>query len=156
MINYIKGDVTNPVGTDNRFIIHICNDKGGWGKGFVLAVSAKSPEPERAYREWSKCKRNEVPFELGNIQKVKIEDSLWVVNMIAQGGYSPTYKVTKRYVNYYALEQCLSKVARAAKIHSASIHMPRIGTSFGGGAWEEIEPIIQRTLKDHPVTVYDL
>ena len=35
----------------NKVIAHICNDGGGWGKGFVLAVSARWPEPEREYRK---------------------------------------------------------------------------------------------------------
>src|SRR4029077_8760714 len=30
----------------------VCNDAGGWGKGFVIAVSRRWPEPERRYRAW--------------------------------------------------------------------------------------------------------
>ncbi len=33
-------------------VAHVCNDIGGWGKGFVLAVSRRWPEPEAAYRAW--------------------------------------------------------------------------------------------------------
>jgi hypothetical protein len=33
-------------------IAYICNDLGGWGKGFVLAISRKWPQPERDYRDW--------------------------------------------------------------------------------------------------------
>jgi hypothetical protein len=40
----------------------------------------------------------------------------------------------------------------------ASVHMPRIGCGLAGGKWEEIEPIIERTLvaKGMTVVVYDL
>ena len=156
MITYLKGDATEPQTGGNRFIVHICNDKGGWGKGFVLALSNKWKQPEIEYRSWSKAKWPHAPFEMGNTQKVQVEDSLWVINMIAQEGYSPTYKVTKRYVNYLELEKCLDKVSKLAKIYGASIHMPRIGAGLAGGTWEEIEPIINRTLKEHAVFVYDL
>lgn len=51
-ITYLKGDATNPMGKGNKIIAHICNDVGGWGKGFVLAISRKWKEPEKAYRKW--------------------------------------------------------------------------------------------------------
>jgi O-acetyl-ADP-ribose deacetylase (regulator of RNase III) len=51
-IAYIKGDATCPQARGPKVIAHVCNDRGRWGKGFVLAVSARWPEPERAYRDW--------------------------------------------------------------------------------------------------------
>lgn len=61
-INYIKGDATNPVGDEPKIIVHVCNDIGGWGKGFVMALSNKWKEPETQYRNWFASKEN---FELG-------------------------------------------------------------------------------------------
>ncbi len=46
----IKGDATSPQAKGRKVIAHICNDLGGWGKGFVLAISRRWPEPERDYR----------------------------------------------------------------------------------------------------------
>lgn len=40
-IQYLKGDATNPQVEGNKIITHICNDIGGWGKGFVLAISKR-------------------------------------------------------------------------------------------------------------------
>ncbi len=40
-INYVKGDATAPIGIGNKIIVHICNDIGRWGKGFVMALSKK-------------------------------------------------------------------------------------------------------------------
>ena len=40
-IEYLKGDATSPVKEGNKIILHICNDIGGWGKGFVMAISKK-------------------------------------------------------------------------------------------------------------------
>ena len=39
----------------------------------------------------------------------------------------------------------------------ATVHMPRIGCGLAGGTWDNIEPIIERTLceADIEVSVYD-
>ncbi len=51
-IIYLKGDATEPIVTDGmRIITHICNDKGRWGAGFVMALSRKWKEPEDEYRK---------------------------------------------------------------------------------------------------------
>lgn len=51
-ITYLKDDATCPQAKGNRVICHICNDIGGWGKGFVLVLSRRWPEPEAGYRSW--------------------------------------------------------------------------------------------------------
>jgi len=55
------------------------------------------------------------------------------------------------------VETALTTVAEHARELDASVHMPRIGCGLAGGRWEEIEPIIGRTLIKNgvPVTVYD-
>lgn len=68
-ISYLKGDATNPVIPGNKIIVHICNDIGAWGKGFVLAVSKRWSEPEKEYKKWHKDGTN---FELGEVQFVQV------------------------------------------------------------------------------------
>src|SRR5205823_6841477 len=51
-ITYLKGDATCPQAKGVKIICHVCNDIGGWGKGFVLALSKRWSEPEAAYRKW--------------------------------------------------------------------------------------------------------
>ena len=84
-INYLEGDATQPIGDGPKIICHICNDIGGWGKGFVVAISKRWKEPEAEYRRWHK-EDGDQPFELGEVQFVKAEDSLWVGNLIGQHG----------------------------------------------------------------------
>ena len=48
-IHYRVGDATAPVADGPKIIAHICNDIGAWGRGFVLAISRRWPEPEKAY-----------------------------------------------------------------------------------------------------------
>jgi hypothetical protein len=80
-INYTKGDATNPTEKGNKIIVHICNDIGGWGKGFVRAKSKRWKQPEQQYREWFKTKDY---FNLGQVQFVQVEEELWVANLIGQ------------------------------------------------------------------------
>ena len=152
-IQYIKGDATSPKGSENKISVHVCNDIGGWGKGFVMAISKRWKEPEKQYREWFKSKND---FELGNVQFVQVEENLWVANLIGQ------HKINKDEngeapIRYNAIEEGLEAVSDFAKTNNASVHMPRIGCGLAGGKWEMIEPIILKTLSDQDikVVVYD-
>ena len=151
-INYIKGDATSPIGSDKRLIVHICNDIGGWGKGFVLAISKKWSEPEQQYREWFKSQND---FQLGEVQFVKVDEQIFVANMIGQNKIKRTDGQIP--IRYNAVEECLNKVAKFANENMFSVHMPRIGCGLAGGEWNEIEKIINRTLIEGniEVTVYD-
>ena len=63
MIHYCIGDATYPNGIGNMIIPHICNDIGGWGAGFVLAISKRWKLPEQKYYEWYKSNNNfQSPF----------------------------------------------------------------------------------------------
>lgn len=150
-INYVVGDATQPI-TRPAIIAHVCNNKGGWGKGFSGALSAKYPKAEELYRYYW-C--NQYNHELGCIQ-VSLS-SIWTVNMIAQDGYSTKRKPA---IDYAALEGCLVQLCELVLDSNKRIgvHMPRIGTGLAGGDWAVIEPIIVRTLCDAgiSVTVYDL
>src|SRR6185312_5342113 len=84
-IHYIVGDATCPKGEGNSIIAHICNDSGGWGRGFVVAISDNWPDPEDAYRGWHR-NRDTNDFGLGAVQLVQVEDDLWVANMVCQHG----------------------------------------------------------------------
>ncbi|MER7985968.1 hypothetical protein ABTY53_10250, partial [Streptomyces noursei] len=70
-IVYVKGDATAPQGKGVKMIVHVCNDLGGWGRGFVLALSRRWPEPERAYRRWHR-ERARNDFGLGAVQFVPV------------------------------------------------------------------------------------
>lgn len=154
-IQYVVGDATSPVGVGEKVIVHVCNDAGKWGKGFVLAVSTKWPEAEAAYRDWHK-QGNEQPLELGQVQFVQVNDGLWVANLIGQHGVRRSGGPPP--VRYDAIRKGLAQVAAFAASRNTSIHMPRIGCGLAGGKWEEIELLIKRHLvaAGVKVTVYDL
>jgi len=154
-INYVIGDATQPVGEGPKIIVHVCNDIGGWGRGFVTAISKRWPEPEKRYRAWHGGEQKQ-PFVLGEVEFVQVGDGLWVANLIGQrdvrtiGGIPP--------VRYEAIRKGLQRVALEARQLGASIHMPRIGCGLAGGKWEVVGKIVEEELlrSGVPVTVYDL
>jgi len=154
-IRYLVGDATTPIGEGPKIIAHVCNDRGGWGAGFVLAISRRWPEPEAAYREWHDA-RESSGFALGVVQLVAVGDEVSVANMVAQRGFQHTAEGPP--LRYDALEQCLAELARIAADAGATVHMPRIGCGLAGGEWAMIGPLIEKTLGTAgvEVTVYDL
>lgn len=152
-VEYVQGDATRPLGAGNKVIVHVCNDVGGWGRGFVLAVSNRWTQPEAQYRAWAKSGEN---FTLGAVQFIPVETGLWVANLIGQRDVTKG-KDGLPPVRYEAIGKGLAAVAAFAKENNASVHMPRIGCGLAGGTWTEIEPLITDTLlrSDVAVVVYD-
>ena len=146
MIKYVVGDATEPQGSGPQIIAHIVNNRGGWGRGFVVALSQKYPEAEEVYRELAP-----EGLKLGDIQVVNAGNR-YICNMIAQDGYGTADR--PRAVNYAALSKCLLSLGEYFPNHS--IHMPRIGAGLGGGDWDIIEQLIGDALGGHYVYIYDL
>lgn len=153
-INYVNGDATEPEAEGPKLIAHVCNDQGGWGKGFVVAVSARWAASEKAFRAWHR-ERAGNDFGLGAVQVVQVRQDIWVANMIGQHGIKT--RSSGPPVRYDAIDQCLTALAEQARALSATVHMPRIGCGLSGGKWEQIEPLITDRLsaQDIAVTVYD-
>lgn len=167
-INYIKGDATLPINGGIKIIVHICNNIGAWGSGFVVSLSNKWKLPEEQYKLWN-TEEYFIPssnvqsydggiyncsFFLGNVQFVKVEDDIWVANMIAQ--CNDIITEDNVLVDYTALKECLYKVnIFSDNIKDSTIHMPRIGCGIGRGKWEIVENIIHNSLINKKITVYD-
>lgn len=155
-IRYVSGDATSPETEGAKVIAHVCNDRGGWGKGFVRALSRRWPEPEAAYRRWY-LDRAANDFALGAVQLAQVGADLWVANMIGQHG-TMTSRSSGPPIRYEAVDECLRGLAERAVELGATVHMPRIGCGLAGGQWELIEPLVASRLTQSgiPVTVYDL
>jgi O-acetyl-ADP-ribose deacetylase (regulator of RNase III) len=153
-IQYIKGDATVPQAKGNKIIGHICNNLGGWGKGFVLAISKRWQLPEQEYRKWHR-NRAKNDFKLGNIQLIQAQNYIYIANMLGQQGMKSGSNGVP--IRYESVRECLEKLVKEAKNLNASVHMPRIGCGLAGGKWERIEPLIKETLikNNIPTTIYD-
>ena len=149
-INYLIGDATNPQTSGNKIIVHICNDIGGWGKGFVMAISKRWTEPEKKYREWYKSQDK---FSLGQIQFIQVENDLWIANLIGQHKTNKDEKGNPP-IRYEAVLTGLEKVGQYAEEINATVHMPRIGCGLAGGTWDRIEPLLKTSLTTNGIEVY--
>lgn len=153
-LRFVRGDATSPQAKGPKVIAHVCNDMGGWGKGFVVAISRRWPQPERDYRDWHRHRAGN-DFGLGAVRLVDVQPGLWVANMIAQHGMRTGNAGPP--IRYPAVERCLGTLGDRAIELSATVHMPRIGCGLAGGSWDKIEPLIEVALcqRGVPVTVYD-
>lgn len=154
-IRYIKGDATQPIGDGKKLIIHICNDLGLWGKGFVVPLGKKYPKAKRNYLKWFKDTKGRL--NLGSVQVVHC-GNICVANLIGQ--YDIRKQNNKAPIRYEAVQIGLNRLAKWLRKQedTFSIHMPRIGCGLAGGVWNKIEPIIIEAFNNEEIniTVYDL
>lgn len=154
-LKYVAGDATQPPVEEPVIIAHVCNDIGGWGRGFVVALSNKWPEPEDRYRSWFAGRevadieeRSSERPALGEVQFVAVTDprggDIKVANMIGQ--HDIRWKHGKPPVRYEAIRAALRKVAEKATAEGRHVVMPKIGAGLAGGDWETIANIIEEEL----------
>ncbi len=150
MINYLKGNILDIQSEKEKpkIIVHVCNNCGGWGKGFVLEISKKWKEPENRYRELYR----EGLIQLGRIDFIKVEDYVWICNMVAQNGYKNYNNPTP--CDLGALDECLWKLNAHCQRKETEIRSVRLGCNNGGRTWSEIEPLIEKNIK-RDIFVYD-
>jgi len=151
-IKYVVGDATQPIGEGKKLIIHVCNNIGGWGSGFVVAVSKRWKLPEQIYR-------NRFAMEglfLGDTEFIRVTHDVTIGNMVGQQGIGWVNKVPP--IRYGAIEMCLKRVLVYATNNNCSVHAPRFGAGLAGGDWSKIEYFINTILIQNgiDVTIYDL
>ena len=163
-INYLIGDATEPQNNKSVIILHICNNFGKWGAGFVLALSRKWLQPEWLYRKWYAgtvtdqdfhCILPLPKFELGATQFIKpdITKDIYVANMIAQHDTKWCKNIPP--IRYDRLRQCFNTVALEAKELEATIHMPDlIGCGLAGGHKTTVIGLIEETLIRQNIDVF--
>lgn len=151
MITYRVGDATMPEGDGKKIIIHVVNNLGLWGRGFVLAISKRWREPEERYKKLCKFYKDKL---LGHVQFVYINQDLIIGNMFAQDGIIS--QENPHPLDYIALSGCLARIRTFAKEFDCEVVGPRFGSGLGGAKWEEVEKIILSVMPDVNVTIYDL
>lgn len=143
-IKYISGNLFEGIykDTDPKPIVvaHCCNDKGGFGAGFVVPLAGKFPVVKERYLNWHREGfENDLKFELGKTQIVKVDDPLqiYVAQMVAQtlGGLRPLY--------YNHLSRCMDTVGDFAIETNAKIACPMFGAALSGGSWDVVQILIE-------------
>jgi len=159
-LNFRIGDVTSPIEIGHKIIPHVTNLVGGWGAGFVLAISRKWLQPEREYRNLFAPFRQTIPA-LGLTQFVDVEPDITIANMLAQkflGIRTDKNGLKQIPLDYPALEVCMKSVAKEAMKRNACIVAPKFGAGLAGGDFSIIEKMITKFWCDAGinVTIYDL
>jgi len=153
-IKYVKGDATYPQVTEGKagIVCHICNDIGAWGAGFVLALHKRWNKPRQHYMQHSKFLRQ------GNYHLVKVEENIWVANLIAQSGIG--YVDDLPPIRYLALEESLRKMVKRLDREQLDyeLHMPHMGCGLAGGNWGSVFTVLKKVFSDRDIdiTVYSL
>ncbi len=154
-ITYVQGDVLEPRGPGAKILVHVVNDATpNWGgRGVAVAIRKRWSAVQTDFQGWVSESRSNL--KLGKTRAFDIDTSLAVASIVAQHGYGAS---SAPRIRYSALEKCLAEVAHLAVLRGASVHMPRIGTGYGGGVWLVIQEIITNTLLAErvPVWVYEL
>jgi len=136
MINYVNGDLFENVPDTPVVIAHICNDKGGFGSGFVVPLSQHFPKSKMQYLAWHS---SGLDFGRGRVQFVE-DKNVVVANMVAQtlGGERPIY--------YNDLSRCMDKVAHYIIVNlkrTGQIICPMFGSGLAKGDWNIVEKLIE-------------
>lgn len=150
-IYVVNGDATLPRGQGVKIIGQVVNTSGAMGFGFGRAIAAKYPEAKKSVQEWKKNKRE---FLLGKSRLVKINDSLYIFQMLAQEGIRGKYGSVP--LKYSSLQACLTSLFEEALELNASVHIPAIGAGQGKGDWNIIKGMVYDELvrKGIEVTIY--
>lgn len=175
MITYKKGNLFDNLNPDKKSIVlHIVNDCGMMGAGFARVAYQKYPAVRSEYIDWyengcyySPIDKDFYDFKLGQIQPVRINDKLTIVNMVAQSQpRGHTFKLFNKDVHippirYDSLRECLYRVATAidnsGNVAKMDIVAPKFGAGLAGGDWNTIEKIINEVFGDNiNLTVWEL
>lgn len=145
MIKDIDGDATLP--KTSGLLLHICNNKGLWNKGFVLAINNRFGMVCRNH--YINCYKKGF-VKLGMCLPQYMNNDLTIVHMIAQNGLRS--KLNPVPFNMEAFKTCLIKIKD--KYPGVDVHMPKVGSGLGGGNWVEIREAIDQILDDRDVYIY--
>lgn len=135
-------------------IIHGCNCFCKMGSGIAKQIKEEYPEAYQADCDWQDPNNPvEGKMEIGNINKLgnftyaNTKDGFRIINAYTQYEYGSHL----RPLDYEAITLALRKVN--AQYRSQSVGLPMIGAGLAGGDWVRIKKIIERELKDMPVTI---
>jgi len=142
------GDATKPRGKGKKIIAQVVNTSAALGRGFGYSLSKNYPAVKDELKKWHSDKKE---FVLGNTNLVKINEELYVFQMLAQKGIFP--KGNEIPLKYNELRRCLIQLREAAQELNCSVHMPAIGSGNAGGDWNIIIGMIHDELVNHEVKV---
>lgn len=119
-------------------IAHQCNCKGVMGAGLAKGIRDRYPYAYKHYREAHLADN----LYLGQTQILRVNDNLYVANLMAQDGYGRD----RQYTDYSALSQCLTYIHQFAQENKdINIYLPYgLGCGLAGGNWSVVNELIEK------------
>ena len=154
-IRKVIGDALIPRGDGPKIVAHVIPDSTvTWGGG-GFAAQMRKRYPEVASEFKNALSRSGQKLRAGMSFTGKIDSGTHVFHMVAQRGHGKEPGIR---IRYSALASCLSELKTWAVELGASVHMPRIGTGYGGGDWTVIQELIHDELvrKGIEVIIYQV
>lgn len=140
MITYLKGDMFN---SPAKILVNTVNTVGVMGKG--VALEFKNRYPEMFYRYKQLCEGK--MLNIGTLYLWKKEKK-WVLLF-------PTKEHWRNPSRLEYIEEGLKKFAENwDKLGSDSIAFPRLGCGNGGLDWNDVQPLMEKYLKNIPMQIY--
>ncbi|MBL5982024.1 hypothetical protein NAAC61_08350 [Petrotoga sp. 8T1HF07.NaAc.6.1] len=121
-----------------NLIINPVNTEGYMGKGLALEIAIRFPETEKKYKET--CKKGEL--KPGEIFFYK-ENDIIIGNMATKSRFKYPSKIEWIQLGVENLKRYLIQNAIQNKVI-----IPKIGSGLGKLSWNEVEVLIEKTLKD--------
>ena len=143
MLRYVKGNLVDEV--TEGIVLHGTNCYGVMGTGIAKQLRDRYPKIFPSYKKL--CDIHGAKL-LGEIQLIRVSDSLLICNGFTQSRYGRT----KTYSSTAAIEQVLNKTAQEMDVYDLStLHTVKLGCNNGGLDWEEdVQPVFQSFSKKHP------
>ncbi len=140
MIEYIEGDIFE---SPAQVIVNTVNTVGVMGKGLALSFKKRYPDMFERYK--SVCEKG--LLTTGKLM-LFYEADYWILLF-------PTKEHWRNPSKLAYIESGLQKFVQTyAQKGITSIAFPRLGCGNGELKWEEVRPIMEKYLKDLPITVY--
>lgn len=136
LLKFVKDDISNPPGSNMRYILQICNNSGNYNSE---VIAKRWPKVTSEYRTLWREKFGKIPF--GEIQIIQVSSDLAVINMIAEDCLSSTIKED-------VLKKCFSKAGDEISNYSASAHIKKTNN------WIMVESIINDELLKRNINVF--
>ena len=140
MIRYIEGDIFK---SPAQVIVNTVNTVGVMGKGIAIEIKKRYPDMFQAYRDI--CDRRKL--KTGSLM-LYYEPDHWVLLF-------PTKENWRNPSRMEYIEAGLAKFCRTyAEKGITSVAFPKLGCGNGELNWSEVQPVMEKYLKDLPIDIY--